>query len=727
MLRDDDLPAAPDPTPAELSPGAPVHYFGDYELLGAIAQGGMGVVYKARQVSLNRMVALKMILGGRFAGENELKRFQAEAEAVANLDHPNIIPIYEVGEHHGQQYFCMKLIDGGPLTAWMARHAGGDPQAKHNRSIHGPPSSRQTLERDAATMLATLARAIHHAHQHGILHRDLKPANILVDAQGQPNITDFGLAKNFNGVSDLTHSGSVMGTPSYMAPEQASGSRQAGTAADVYSLGAILYEMLSGRPPFLAETALETLRKVTDEEPAPPGASGVSTDRDLASICLKCLEKNPANRYASAESLAEDLERWLRHEPVLARPVTALERGWKWTTRRPALAAMGVVTVMALSAGGWANLHFQARARATADAAPGPWIVTSAADDGPGSLRHLIAAAPAGAALQFAPGLTGQTLTLASGELIIDKNLMIAGPGPASLSLSGGRRGRVLRVVSPATVLVSGLTLTGGEMDGHNDAMYGGCVRIEPSATLTLQQVMLDGNRAHIGGAVHNQGTLALDESTVRNNTAVDGGGGIFNEGIVRLNRVTFNGNHSRLGAAALENLNGGAVAYNSTFTDNTAEYGVIWNYSQSATITLDSCTVAGNSIGLGNASSPNEGTFAIRNTIVAGNETDIMTQGRIHSSGFNLIGRSSGGFFVATGSDQVGTESQPLDPRLDPLANNGGETQTLMLQRASPARLAGHFTGLPGHPLALDQRGLPRSGYGACDIGAVDTRGDSP
>lgn len=306
---------------SDATQGSQIRHFGDYELVEEIARGGMGVVYKARQVSLNRLVALKMILAGDFSSPAMVERFRTEAEAAARLEHPNIVPIYEIGEYEGQHFFSMPFVEGGTLTQALAKEKWSACQA--------------------AGLMVKVARAVHHAHQRGIIHRDIKPGNILLDKDAEPHITDFGLAKILQSDTALTQSAAVLGTPSYMAPEQAAGlTRQISTAADVYSLGAVLYELLTGQAPFRGVTATETMRWVMEQEPKRPRLLNPSVDRDLETIGLKCLEKNPARRYTSAEALAEDLERWLAHVPIQARPVGLEERVWKWVQRKPLVAAL---------------------------------------------------------------------------------------------------------------------------------------------------------------------------------------------------------------------------------------------------------------------------------------------------------------------------------------------------------------------------------------------------
>ena len=306
--------------PPEKSAVPFLRHFGDYELLEEIAQGGMGIVFRARQTSLNRTVAIKMIRAGHFASPEAVLRFKAEAQTVAQLKHPNIVPVYEVGEVEGQHYYSMALITGRNLA---------------ERVGNTPLPARQAAR---YTLLAALA--IHHAHQQGILHRDLKPSNILIDESDQPQITDFGLAKRLEGDAELTVSGQVVGSPQYMPPEQALGkNRQISVAGDVYSLGAVLFYLITGRPPFQAETAAETLAVLLHQEPIRPRLLNGSVPKDLETICLKCLEKPPEHRYTTAQELADELDRFLADKPILARPIRPLGRTWRWCRRKPALAA----------------------------------------------------------------------------------------------------------------------------------------------------------------------------------------------------------------------------------------------------------------------------------------------------------------------------------------------------------------------------------------------------
>jgi WD40 repeat protein/serine/threonine protein kinase len=345
VLLDEAGPAVPPPPPAPAG----------YEIEELLGRGGMGVVYRARQVKLNRRVALKMIRDGALADSQDLARFQTEAEAVAQLQHPNIVQIYEVGDHEGRPYFSLEYVPGGNLDKLLA----------------GKP----LLPPEAAGLLETLARAVHHAHLHGIIHRDLKPANILLAFsreprasagalargsrlnEGVPKITDFGLAKRLNaapgspGSGKHTQTGAILGTPSYMAPEQAGGKEAIGPAADVYALGAILYEAVTGRPPFLAANPLDTLMQVVAEEPVPPTRLQPKLPRDLETICLKCLQKDPRKRYASALELADDLRRFQNDEPILARPVGRWERVRRWCHRNPVVASLLAALVVVFTAG----------------------------------------------------------------------------------------------------------------------------------------------------------------------------------------------------------------------------------------------------------------------------------------------------------------------------------------------------------------------------------------
>jgi TolB-like protein/tRNA A-37 threonylcarbamoyl transferase component Bud32 len=307
---------------------------GDYELLEEVGRGGQGVVFRARQKSLNRVVALKVIRLGQWASKVHLKRFRLEAEAAARLEHPGIVPIHEVGERDGSCYFSMKFVEGGQLDAVAKRE---------------PIPIRRAVE-----LIVKVARTVHYAHEHGILHRDIKPGNILLDTKGEPHLTDFGLARLVESDSSVTHTLDVLGTPSYMAPEQAVGNNAAiSSVTDVYGLGAVLYQLLTGQPPFAGGATYETIKLLLDSEPKQPRVINPKIDRDLSTICLKCLEKHPTRRYSSALALAEDLERWLKHEPIAARRTGLLARGAKWIRRNPTSALLAASLIALVAAAGW--------------------------------------------------------------------------------------------------------------------------------------------------------------------------------------------------------------------------------------------------------------------------------------------------------------------------------------------------------------------------------------
>jgi eukaryotic-like serine/threonine-protein kinase len=322
------------PTPSVGCEPAPLPSFGDYELLEEIARGGMGIVYKARQRSLDRMVALKMILVGQFAGESEIQRFHNEAKVAAGLRHPHIVAIHEVGTHEGHHFFSMDFIEGRNLA----------------QVIRDQPMPLW----QAAEMLRIVAETVHYAHSQGVLHRDLKPSNILIDRAGRPHVTDFGVAKRMydNDAAlrnaTLTGHGTLLGTPSYMSPEQASASGELLTpASDVYSLGAILYEILTSRPPFRAANPVDTILQVLHDEPIAPRLLNPSANWDLETISLKCLNKAPKDRYASAQELAQDLDRFLRHEPITARPPTTPEMVARWMRKHQKSVGLTAASVAA--------------------------------------------------------------------------------------------------------------------------------------------------------------------------------------------------------------------------------------------------------------------------------------------------------------------------------------------------------------------------------------------
>ncbi len=352
-LQADAVPerSSPTPVPSPLSLGAGIA-FGDYELSEEVARGGMGIVYRARQVSLDRIVAVKLLLSGALSSPEYVKRFRVEASAAASLQHPNIVTIHEVGVHQGQHYLVMDYVDGPSLAKLV---------------VQWPlPAER------AAAYMKIVAEAVHFAHEHGILHRDLKPSNVLIDSKDQPRVTDFGLAKRFEGESEVTLSGQVVGSPSYMPPEQAAAKRgKVSRRSDVYGLGAMLYHLLAGRPPFQAATLTDTLDHVLNAEPVAPRLLNPAVPRDLETICLKCLEKEPAKRYPTALALAEELARFLNGQPVLARPIGPAGKAWRWCRRQPVraglIAALIVVTGLGLAGVLW-QWHRAESQRANAEA-----------------------------------------------------------------------------------------------------------------------------------------------------------------------------------------------------------------------------------------------------------------------------------------------------------------------------------------------------------------------
>ena len=320
--------------------------FGDYELLEEIARGGMGVVFRARQVKLDRQVALKMILTGKLAGESDVQRFYTEASSAAALEHPGVVPVYEVGEENGQHFFSMGFVEGESLAAMISR---------------SPLSPTR-----AANMLKKITEAIVYAHGEGVIHRDLKPANVLLDKRRDPHISDFGLAKKTSSGSQLTVTGQIIGTPSYMPPEQASGeTNQIGPTADIYSLGAILYCCLTGRPPFQAANPMETLRQVAERDPVSPRQLNSQIDQDLDTICLKCLEKDPQRRYTTAQELVDELDRFLNGEPIKARPISSFDRSFRWCRRNPVITTLvaSLFLMFVIGVGGiswkWREANFQ--------------------------------------------------------------------------------------------------------------------------------------------------------------------------------------------------------------------------------------------------------------------------------------------------------------------------------------------------------------------------------
>lgn len=607
--EDTFLAPLPEAGEAAASPtlGEKVGYFGDYMLLDEIARGAMGVVYRARQVSLDRIVALKMLRETAWlAGEDGMRRLRAEATAAASLDHPNILPIYEVGVHEGQWYFSMKLIKGGTLQFRLAEY--------------------QADTRKALVLMAKVARAVQCAHEQGILHRDLKPGNILVDSRGEPHITDFGLARRIGGDGSLTMNGQILGTPHYMSPEQARGVvKELTPAADIYSLGAMLYELLAGRRAFAGEDVIELLKQVAEAEP-PPLPAGV--DPALTAIVVKAMAKSPAERHGTAGKLAEDLEAWLRGEKAPHLQARARPRWLVWTGMA-ALLALGIA---------WGISAWQMN-----DPRRGIVSVTTLRDeldarsaDGTGiSLREALRDAPEKGRVDCStPGKI--TLSGELGGIEIGKDVEIVGGDGVQIH-AGADVARTFVITQGATVTLRGLVLS-----GESTAAY----------------------RRGSVGAIENGGALNVIECRFLNNGGGGNGGAITSHGSLVLNRCHFEGNscHSVGGAVNIERAEGPVFVEDCVFTGNQAhgKGGGAFHvalFAVDADITLSHCTFVDNGCtpsptrrrgpfsgeGEGGALRIQTGRVRIEHCLMAGNRSTVAgtenIAGAYEETGPNFIG----------------------------------------------------------------------------------------
>ncbi len=588
-----DTPAGHEPTT-----GDKVGYFGDYVLLDEIARGSNGVVFRARQMSLDRVVALKMLRDRtEMTSESDVERLRAEAKAAAALDHPNILPIYEVGSYEGQPYFSMKLITGGTLQFRMAEY--------------------QQDMRGAMSLMSKVARAMQHAHEQGVLHRDLKPGNVLIDANGEPHITDFGLARRIGVEDGQVHEGQLLGTPHYMSPEQARAETSDLTpAADIYSLGAMLYELLAGRRAF-ADGDLTGLLQQVAETPPPPLPASVPPA--LAKIVMRCLEKQPSARPGTAGELADTLEAWLKGGIA--------SKGWfPW---KPVLAAAAVVL---LGYGAWAWWYYQSsiiRVTTLADE------LDAHSADGTGiSLREALRDAPEHARIRFSQ--SGKlVLSGALGGIVIDKNVDIAGPGV--VLHAGPEVARTLTISTGAVVTLQGITMTGESTTSYR--------------------------RGNVG-AIENNGSLTAQDCAFINNGGGGNGGAITSNGSLTLRRCRFEGNtcHSVGGAVNIETTTGPVRVELCVFTGNQA-YGKgggafhVTLFARDADVRLSRCTFTGNAClpspsrprrpdfgeGEGGAIRIQTGRVVLEHCIVAGNRatrsgTDNIA-GSYTQTGPNFIG----------------------------------------------------------------------------------------
>ncbi|HEY1051453.1 MAG TPA: serine/threonine-protein kinase [Prosthecobacter sp.] len=588
--------------------GEKVGYFGDYMLLDEIARGAMGVVYRARQVSLDRIVALKMLRETAYlAGEDGMRRLRAEATAAASLDHPNILPIYEVGVHEGQWYFSMKLIKGGTLQFRLAEY--------------------QADARKAVALMAKVARAVQCAHEQGILHRDLKPGNILVDSRGEPHITDFGLARRIGGDGSLSMNGQILGTPHYMAPEQARGVvKDLTPAADIYSLGAMLYELLAGRRAFAGEDIIALLKQVAEAEPPPLPAT---VDPALAAIVMKAMAKSPAERHATAGQLADEMEAWLRGDEMAPHAQARPKPRWLAWAWKAALAAVVIAWVgQALSS------HDASREIVRVTTLQDELDARSA--DGTGiSLREALRDAPEKGRVHF--GMPGKiTLSGALGGIEIGKNVEVVGGDGVQIH-AGADVARTFVIMDGATVTLSGLVLS-----GESTAAY----------------------RRGSVGAIENSGTLNVIECRFLNNGGGGNGGAITSHGSLVLRRCHFDGNscHSVGGAVNIERAEGPVFVEDCVFTGNQAhgKGGGAFHvalFAFDADITLSHCTFVDNGCtpsptrrrgpfsgeGEGGALRIQTGRVRLEHCLIAGNHGPVAgtenIAGTYEETGSNFIG----------------------------------------------------------------------------------------
>ncbi len=603
-------------------PGDTVGYFGDYVLLDEIARGSNGVVFRARQVSLDRVVALKMLRDRpELTNHADVQRLRAEAKAAAALDHPNILPIYEVGAFEGQPYFSMKLITGGTLQFRMAEY--------------------QQDVRKAVALIVKVARAMQHAHSQGILHRDLKPGNILIDSNGEPHITDFGLARKIGFDSSLTMTGQVMGTPLYMSPEQArGGSKELTPATDIYSLGTMLYELIEGRRPFQSDDLLDLIKQVA-EKPAP---APQTPHHALAEIAMKCLEKQPTARYATAGELADALERWLREAPLQVSP----------KVERPSHAIwLALPVLLAIAWAGWTFLPGKTKPSISRMVVTGEATVTTLADelDPPGtagtgvSLREAVRDAKPGTRITFAPAAfskdTKLVLDAARGEIEITKNLML-----------------------DASALPHGITLH-SPAGGYRKLTIGSSVSVEiVNVTFSAEELIGAGSHVGDGGAIENNGTLALRHCRFVRNGGGGNGGAVHSTGDLTIESCVFDGNVSNSvgGAVNVTGTHTQATISDSVFTGNQchgAGGGAIC-LARAATegrIVLTRCTITGNACtaarlrerkndgerGAGGGIRVQAGTVEISQCLIAGNTSPIAgaenISGQVEQTGTNFIG----------------------------------------------------------------------------------------